>query len=130
MANSDNVLRGGLTPKHIDIPELMKVLEFRPHEPPIIKPEAGFSCFTYPTPCEEFSLTVMRGAGGKANATAFAPSSPSICIIIEGEVSVSGSEGSEILKQGESAFVPPLAGEAPFMLQGDYTLYVASCGQQ
>jgi mannose-6-phosphate isomerase len=127
MANSDNVLRGGLTAKHIDIQELMDVLEFRPYNPPIMRRELGVSCFTYPTPCEEFSLTVMCGDG--TGNVAFTLDSPSIGIVTEGEVSVSSTGESIILKQGESAFIPPTAvGEAPLMLQGNYTLYVASCG--
>jgi mannose-6-phosphate isomerase len=122
MANSDNVLRGGLSAKHIDIPELMKALDFSPHQLQLIKPEPGISCFTYPSPCEEFSLTVMRGLGNTA-ATIFPRNGPSICIVTEGEVSINGT----VLKQGESAFIPPaVGGEDPLVLQGRYTLYVAS----
>jgi mannose-6-phosphate isomerase len=127
MANSDNVLRGGLTAKHIDIPELMKVLEFHPHNPQIIRPEPNVSCFTYHVPCEEFSLSVMRGNG--VDVRTFAPDCPAICIVTEGELIVSGSKESIILKQGESVFVPPIAAsEAALILQGKYTLYMASCG--
>jgi mannose-6-phosphate isomerase len=135
MTNSDNVLRGGLTSKHTDIPELIKVLDFNPLKPQIIKPEAHFSCFTYPVPCEEFSLTVMRGTGGTA-ALPLAPplvsaQSASIGIVTEGEVYVSGM----ILKHGESAFFPPgkaaAANDAPPpVVQGEhFTLYIASVPQ-
>jgi len=126
MANSDNVLRGGLTSKHIDIPELMKVLDFNPLKPQIIKPEANFSCFTYPAPCEEFSLTVMRGTGGVMNMPLAFAQSASIGIVTEGEVSVSGT----VLKQGESVFFPPANNkENPLVLQGHFTLYIASVPQ-
>jgi len=130
MTNSDNVLRGGLTSKHIDIPELIKVLDFNPLKPQIIKPEAHFSCFTYPVPCEEFSLTVMRGTGGVINmpeASLLALSqSASIGIVTEGEASVSGTA----LKQGESVFFPPInSKENPLVLQGHFTLYIASVPQ-
>jgi len=126
MANSDNVLRGGLTSKHIDIPELMKVLDFNPLKPQIIKPEADFSCFTYPAPCEEFSLTVIRGTGGAMNLPSPLAQSVSIGIVTEGEVSVSGT----VLKQGESAFFPPInSKENPLVLQGHFTLYIASVPQ-
>ena len=126
MANSDNVLRGGLTSKHIDIPELMKVLDFNPLKPRIIKPETNFSCFTYPAPCEEFSLTVMRGTGGVINMPLAFAQSASIGIVTEGEVSVSGT----VLKQGESAFFPPAnSKENPLVLQGHFTLYIASVPQ-
>jgi len=126
MANSDNVLRGGLTSKHIDIPELMKVLDFNPLKPRIIKPETNFSCFTYPAPCEEFSLTVMRGTGGVINMPLALAQSASIGIVTEGEVSVS----STVLKQGESAFFPPAnSKENPLVLQGHFTFYIASVPQ-
>jgi mannose-6-phosphate isomerase len=121
MPNSDNVLRGGLTSKHIDVPELMKVLDFNPIKPRVISPEPGFSRFTYPTPCDEFSLTVIRGTEGK-NA-AFAPDGPAICIVTDGEVTVSGDT---VLKQGESAFIP--ATSDPLLLQGKFTLYIAGVG--
>jgi mannose-6-phosphate isomerase len=123
MANSDNVLRGGLTAKHIDIPELMKVLDFNSSKPRIIKPEPDSGCFTYPAPCEEFSLTVMRGkAAGAAQPAGFARNPPAICIVTEGEVSIGGT----ILKQGESAFIPAADDDDPLVLQGHYTLYAAS----
>jgi len=133
MADSDNVLRGGLTPKHIDVPELMKVLDFNPLKPQIMKPETNFSRFTYPVPCEEFSLTVIRGTGGVVALPETSPlalaQSASIGIVTEGEVSVSGM----ILKQGESAFFPAADktanGESPLTLQGHFTLYIASVPQ-
>jgi len=121
MANSDNVLRGGLTPKHIDVPELMKVLDFTPMRPRIIKPDSG--CFTYPAPCEEFSLSVMRGgADGESQTANFARNAPAICIVTEGEVSI----GGEVLKQGEAAFIPARGDKDPLVLQGNFTLYAAS----
>jgi mannose-6-phosphate isomerase len=131
MANSDNVLRGGLTAKHVDIPALMKVLDFTPMQPRIIKPDASSGCFTYPAPCEEFSLTVMRGADGGAAQTAnFACNAPAIVIVTEGEVSIEAPGGGAVLKQGEAAFIPARGdnGNAadPLVLQGNYTLYAAS----
>ncbi|MCB2148000.1 MAG: mannose-6-phosphate isomerase, class I, partial [Deltaproteobacteria bacterium] len=61
MANSDNVLRGGLTPKHVDVPELLSVFRFEETPIKILEPvtvgpaESGYDC-----PAEEFSLTVIR----------------------------------------------------------------------
>ncbi|MFJ4652251.1 mannose-6-phosphate isomerase, class I [Nocardia sp. NPDC088792] len=58
MANSDNVLRGGLTPKHVDVPELLRVLDFEPLDLPVIQPETlGDGVFRYRTPAPEFVLT-------------------------------------------------------------------------
>ena len=123
MTNSDNVLRGGLTAKHIDIPELLKVADFNPMTPEILKPEPDLSCFTYLTPCGEFSLSVMRGG---ANAAAWPPTAlagPSIGIVTQGELSI----GELVLKQGESAFFSPAAnGEGWQTPRGNFTLYIAS----
>jgi len=124
MTNSDNVLRGGLTPKHIDVPELMKVLDFNPVKLQILRPEPGASCFTYPSPCAEFSLTVMRGMETKP--VALARNAPTLGIVTEGEVLM----GDTVLKQGESVFIPPAAsgegGIPPLVLRGHYTFYAAS----
>src|SRR6056297_1737981 len=60
MANSDNVLRGGLTAKHVDVAELMRALDFTPRKSEILTPQAGAACESvYPTPVAEFSLSVI-----------------------------------------------------------------------
>ncbi|MFC4947184.1 mannose-6-phosphate isomerase, class I [Pseudonocardia sp. GCM10023141] len=56
MANSDNVLRGGLTPKHVDVPELMRVLDFAAAPPPVITGSPDGDWIRYDTPVEEFLL--------------------------------------------------------------------------
>ncbi|GHV60164.1 mannose-6-phosphate isomerase, class I [Spirochaetia bacterium] len=133
MANSDNVLRGGLTPKHVDVDELMGVLDFSPLKPEILKPQrlhsaaadAGFS--RYITPCKEFSLGVLRGTG---ETQGFPPGKPAIIIVTEGAVKVNAGKKEElILNRGESAFIPAeQSGQAPLGLsfEGDYTLYAAT----
>lgn len=58
MANSDNVLRGGLTTKHIDVAELMRVLRCEPlGDPRLTADEDG----VYPTPAPEFQLRRLTG---------------------------------------------------------------------
>ena len=64
MANSDNVLRGGLTPKHIDVPELIKNIKFKHIEPVIIegtKPCMGES--VYPAPTQDFGIATIKLGG-------------------------------------------------------------------
>lgn len=57
MANSDNVMRGGLTPKHVDVDELLSVLDFEPGFPGLVEPvEKTPGCWRYPTPAPEFAL--------------------------------------------------------------------------
>jgi mannose-6-phosphate isomerase len=136
MANSDNVLRGGLTSKHIDLKELFQVLLFSPFKPRILRPcfpaekdneaEAGNRsfCFKYPAPCGEFSLSLMKGG-----ENIFAEKGPSIILAAEGELLIEAKGGEEKfrLKQGESIFVPAGGGELGF--SGAYTLYIAGIGE-
>ena len=127
MANSDNVLRGGLTPKHVDVPELMKILDFKPFNPRVIAPNADF--FNYPAPCGEFSLARIRGNPGVAAAWPLALEGPAICVVTEGELVISAANCKAVVKQGESLFIPPVKkGESPLSLSGNFTLYIASCG--
>lgn len=67
MANSDNVLRCGLTPKHVDVPELLRIVRFEAGDPGILRPEASPDGEeVYDTPIDEFRLSryvLPEGAG-------------------------------------------------------------------
>ena len=134
MANSDNVLRGGLTPKHIDIPQLMNVLDFSPFMPQVLKAPPFSSdssgAFCYPAPCEEFSLSVMRG---RNDEKAFPIEGPAVCIVTGGELRITGGEaagtGGAVIKKGEAFFVPAGGNDTcPLVFCGDYQLYAAGPG--
>jgi mannose-6-phosphate isomerase len=117
MANSDNVLRGGLTPKHIDTTELTRILRFVPFRPEILKP--GGDCFTYPGECREFALSAIRGRGGEVP---FPVPGPAIAVVSSGRA-VFKKDGEElVLNRGASAFIPAGAGPS---IGGSYTLYAA-----
>jgi mannose-6-phosphate isomerase len=125
MTDSDNVLRGGLTPKHIDAPELMKILVFKPFKPHVITPNDG--CFNYPAPCDEFSLTRICDP---ADICLLSPGGPSICIVTEGELIIAAEDMETVVKQGESLFIPPvISNESPLSLKGSFTLFIASTGR-
>jgi mannose-6-phosphate isomerase len=128
MANSDNVLRGGLTPKHIDLGELQKVLDFKPCRPEILKPQSPLAPYVYPAPCREFSLSVMRGAGEE---TSFCENGPVICIVTSGELEIQGKETRAFIPAGGSVFIPAAYGAGAYgadalRFRGNYTLYAAS----
>jgi len=59
MANSDNVLRGGLTPKHVDVPELLRVLDFTPVTDARVATTRDGIELTYDTPTAEFAGSVL-----------------------------------------------------------------------
>jgi mannose-6-phosphate isomerase len=121
MANSDNVLRGGLTPKHVDAGELTAILRFAPFRPEVLTPGATAAGLeTYPSPFREFSLHRLHGRGADAP---FPLRGPAILLILEGELHVPAEKLR--LKRGESAFVVPAI---PPVLSGSYEAAVAAVG--
>ncbi|MGW7288193.1 mannose-6-phosphate isomerase, class I [Streptomyces sp. NPDC054847] len=105
MANSDNVLRCGLTPKHVDVPELLRIVRFEASEPAVLRPEASPSGEeVYETPIDEFRLSRFVLAPD-AEARDVTASTPQILLCTAGGVTA----GQLRLGPGESAFVP--AGE-------------------
>ncbi|AJF65483.1 mannose-6-phosphate isomerase, class I [Streptomyces vietnamensis] len=119
MANSDNVLRCGLTPKHVDVPELLRIVRFEPNEPAVLRPEASPSGEeVYDTPIDEFRLSRFVRAEGAAPTDLTAPV-PQILLTTAGHPKV----GEVTLAPGESVFVP--AGEAT-ELSGEGTVFRAT----
>ena len=119
MANSDNVLRGGLTRKHIDIGELKKIIVFDPFMPQIYTPPPQ-AWFRYPSVCGEFSLSLLRG-GEKID---FTESGSAVCLVTEGELRIEDT----IFKKGESFFIPCEKKSKPVSFEGNYTLFAAAAG--
>ncbi|MFD3580652.1 mannose-6-phosphate isomerase, class I [Streptomyces sp. NPDC058644] len=103
MANSDNVLRCGLTPKHVDVPELLRIVRFEATEPGILRPEASPDGEeVYETPIDEFRLSrfVLPDGAAPHDLTA---GTPQILLCVAGSVRV-GDAGE--LTPGQSVFVP------------------------
>ncbi len=110
MANSDNVLRGGLTPKHVDVPELMRVLDFRSGKPQVLTGQAASTIETvYPTPAPEFELSRVRVAPGTPYSC-LAGRGPQILIVLEGAVRASCGGVGRSLRRGEAVFAPDAIG--------------------
>jgi mannose-6-phosphate isomerase len=121
MAASDNVLRGGLTPKHVDRGKLERVLCFSPRKPErLAAPPAQTPFYAYPGPCGEFTLSVMKGGGDWG----WPIDLPAIALVTEGELFLSGGGEAMALKKGDSVFIPP--GNGRLTMRGTYTLYAAS----
>lgn len=128
MGNSDNVLRGGLTTKHIDIPELFDTLTFSHEAPTVLSPESDGSGGVYRTPAEEFELRVFDIASGAPVERAGAASSAEIwlCSVGAARITDERHDTTIALTQGEAAWVPASAG--PHRLEGEAKLHVASVG--
>ncbi|MGW0533655.1 mannose-6-phosphate isomerase, class I [Streptomyces sp. NPDC003032] len=105
MANSDNVLRCGLTPKHVDVPELLRIVRFEATDPGVLRPEASPTGEeVYETPIDEFRLSRLVLPEGAAPHDLTA-ATPQILLCTAGTVRA----GELPLTPGRSAFVP--AGE-------------------
>jgi mannose-6-phosphate isomerase len=107
MANSDNVLRCGLTPKHIDVPELMRIVRFESGDAGVLRPEdSGDGEEVYDTPIDEFRLSRYTLAPGGSPRT-LGDRTPQILLCTAGQVTLHGPGDAQLtLARGESAFVP------------------------
>lgn len=126
MANSDNVLRGGLTPKHVDVPELLKVVNFEERDIKILQCEEKNSneCI-YPSKAEEFILSVIY-VDSKKNYKSQAGRSAEILLCTDGQAIITDFDNDEdiSLKQGKSVFVP--ASVKTYSMKGKAVIYKAS----
>ena len=126
MANSDNVLRGGLTVKHIDIPELARVVSFSSYSPAILEPvRAGSRAEqVYRTPAEEFELAVIDSLAGDDHGT-LAGGRVQILLCVKGcgEITNPRTGYTLDLKKGDSVLVP--AAVARYTLEGRLKIFRA-----
>ena len=102
MANSDNVLRAGLTDKHIDIKELMKHVRFEETIPAIIRPQGAHT--VYYSPAKEFELHHYEIAKGSRE---FRSDSPEILFNLEGDTEISQGNQKMQLHRGSALYIVP-----------------------
>ncbi|MGW7351229.1 mannose-6-phosphate isomerase, class I [Streptomyces sp. NPDC054784] len=105
MANSDNVLRCGLTPKHVDVPELLRVVRFESGPPHLLRPEADGGEEVYAAPVGEFRLSrLLPVADGSPQA--LPGGAPRVLLCTDGRVVLRDTDsGAELaLERGQSAY--------------------------
>ncbi|WEK33783.1 MAG: mannose-6-phosphate isomerase, class I [Candidatus Pseudobacter hemicellulosilyticus] len=125
MANSDNVLRGGLTPKHVDVSELMKHVRFEPVTPHIIKGITGEvpEEQVYVTPAADFELRSIRlAAGQQINLVS---NTVEIFFVYEGAVDALSGEAHVAVHKGE-AMVAIAGAVTAFKAQQETLLFRAT----
>ncbi|EOX7387564.1 mannose-6-phosphate isomerase [Enterobacter quasiroggenkampii] len=115
MANSDNVLRAGLTPKYIDIPELVANVKFvaKPAAELLTQPVKNGAELDFPIPVDDFAFSLHDLSSAE---TSVAQESAAILFCVEGEATLRKGEQRLVLKPGESAFVA--ANESPVSVSG------------
>ncbi|UFU07556.1 mannose-6-phosphate isomerase, class I [Ruania halotolerans] len=114
MANSDNVLRAGLTAKHVDVTELLHTVECVAAPPIRIAPETVGCTEVFYAPVDDFELSVATLTGGAGEW--LRGRGPRILLGLSGAITVSADGAERILRQGESLFLG--AGESPVALSG------------
>ena len=127
MANSDNVLRGGLTPKHVDVTQLLKILSFRTVLPELIKPVAlGVLEYRYPSQADEFVLSRILVNDAITYQSPASDRSAEILLCTHGEAVVEPLESQQAvqLSKGQSVLIP--AAVTGYTIKGQATVYKAS----
>lgn len=125
MAASDNVLRGGLTPKRIDVPELLAILDTTAGEVPVLRPTSDGAVTTYSVPVSDFALEriVLDGAPFTLEV-----SGPTMVLATAGEVTVASGAGESLaLAIGTVAFAD--ANESSITVSGVGEVFVAGPGR-
>ena len=103
MACSDNVIRGGLTSKHVDIEQLLKIIDCSEIVPQIIAPAPQNQVYTYPTPIADFALSNMPYA--KNTEISDRTLKGTILLVMAGEITLEAAQQKLTLKQGQAAFI-------------------------
>lgn len=122
MASSDNVLRGGLTPKHVDVAELLRVLDFEAAPPALVPTTREGRELRYLTPAAEFALSRLE-LDGEAHALA-TRGGPEIVLLTDGQAELRHDTTRVPLERGASAFVT--GSTLAYSVQGRGTLFRAS----
>ena len=106
MANSDNVLRGGLTPKHVDVLGLMKILSFDSGPPVVMNGvHSGASECVYQTSCDEFQLSSINLESG-TQYLGNTVNGPDTIIVLSGSATLAANGRSTALTRGTIIFAP------------------------
>jgi mannose-6-phosphate isomerase len=135
MAASDNVLRGGLTSKRVDVAELLRVLRFEVLAEPVVKPvPVAPGVVTWRVPVDEFALHRVhlagqgdRAGGADGDRVVLDLPGPRVVLCTAGKVTaLDGAGGPVALTPGRAAI--GRAGTGPVTLIGDGEAFVASLG--
>ena len=107
LANSDNVVRSGLTGKHIDVPELLKLLDPSVAVPVLSPRPLADGLATFDTPAPEFRLYLIDLPASPVPAIALPGPGPRILLCLDGACTLRSESGQELdLTRGDSCFIP------------------------
>lgn len=124
MANSDNVMRGGLTQKHIDVDGLLQVVHFDPLTPKVLLAEGSDGVYVYPTSFPEFELWLVSPVDD-THLPVPRTDCGRIALATQGEFVLTGDQGELRLASGDSAFIEA---DEHVNVKGEGQLFVAASG--
>ncbi|MBP0603813.1 mannose-6-phosphate isomerase, class I [Aeromonas sanarellii] len=115
MANSDNVLRAGLTPKYIDVAELLACTRFvaKPDDQILQAPHLAGAVQHFEVPVPDFTFSIYPTGEHALTAT-----SAEILFAIDATAILRQGEQSLRLEKGQSAFVPAATGQYQLLAEG------------
>ena len=123
MASSDNVLRGGLTVRHVDVDELLAIVDTAPGRVPLVRPVVRNDVETsYPTPVADFALSRLTLPAGRPYE--LPPGRPQILLVVDGVLEVTQAGQVNRLRRGQAGFLA--AAEPPAVLTGAATAFLAT----
>jgi mannose-6-phosphate isomerase len=125
MANSDNVLRGGLTSKHVDVPELLRVLDFRSVEPPVLHGVEAGGWVRYDTDAEEFLLRRLDGQDAEVTVP---DAGPRILLCTRGSAEVRAGGSTQELTRGQALWLGSSDTGVTVVAPGGTQLFLACDG--
>ncbi len=119
MTASDNVLRGGLTPKHVDVPELLRVLDLTAGPPPWLTPDVVTDSLEIFRPgTDDFVLAHVTGDAE------YPLSGPAIALCTTGSFRIDGARARTELSRGDAVYITPE--ESALSIAGSGELFVAT----
>ena len=124
MANSDNVLRGGLTKKHIDVDALLQVVRFEPTEVRVLLPEGSDGIYCYPTIVAEFEVWLVAPVSA-APIDLPRTDAGRICLVTSGAFTLRDDDGVLELSQGQSVFI---GADEHVHVSGEGQMFMATSG--
>jgi mannose-6-phosphate isomerase len=124
LANSDNVVRAGLTGKHVDVPELLKLTDPAARVPVIRPRQVSAGVCVYDSPAPEFRL--YRAAPGTDEVLLPGDGGPRIAFCVEGTGVLRAGQATLKVARGESCFLA--AADGAVSASGPAVLFVATCG--
>jgi mannose-6-phosphate isomerase len=124
MANSDNVLRGGLTTKHIDVQELIKHIRFEPIIPAILHPSGHEGLLD--APVEDFCLRQVAMSAGTTQT--LVTDTPLVMLCVRGSVEAMAGDRVVLIKQGQPAALLMPGATVSVRAVADALLFCATAG--